>query len=230
MSLNPTVVMRRLGVELGLSHMDAELADFDMMNVVYEVTLPTFSDFFPYKIMVQVSHDKDLVDGYMGRYYLRTNFEILGISKLFIDDYQIKSLQNQTYYDYNPFTVAMKQNMEPFVTGMVTPKFHHPNQIELFPKHYAYGNFSVELKVMHPRHLATIPLNLREEFLELAVIDVKSALYPIRKRFQSMSTPFGSIELNIEDLQSAVDRRRDLLEKWTAKLLKTGNLKKIYFA
>ena len=87
---------------------------------------------------------------------------------------------------------------------------------------------TVQFKAVHPEHLKTIQPNLRDDFLQLAFYDVCIALYPLRHRFQNISTVYGSLEPFTELLDSAADNRAALLDKWRTNLLNSGDQKKIW--
>jgi len=90
------------------------------------------------------------------------------------------------------------------------------------------SNLLVELKAVHPAHMETVTVAMREHFMKLAYLDVASALFPIRQRFANMNTIYGSIELFMDKLAEAKDKRDELLEKFRVNFLKDSKRKKIY--
>ena len=107
----------------------------------------------------------------------------------------------------------------------VTFMFYPPNQIEIYP---SFINGLVELNVVHDETLHTIPMNMKEYFMQLALADVKMALYQIRNRFNNMQTSFGTLELFIDDLQTGRDERNELIEKFKNSSIKTARRKKLW--
>ena len=103
--------------------------------------------------------------------------------------------------------------------------WYPPNQIEIYP---SFITGLVELNIVHDDTLHTIPLNMKEYFVQLALADVKTALYQIRNRFNNMQTSFGSLELFIDDLQTGKDERNELIEKFKIASMKTARRKKLW--
>ena len=95
----------------------------------------------------------------------------------------------------------------------LTFKFEAPRTL------YVYNAFSSNKVVLslgfeHDKSLASIPETCREEFLKLALLDVKENLYPTLKQYTELSTAIGNINLKLDDWANAEDNRRELMEKW----------------
>ena len=89
----------------------------------------------------------------------------------------------------------------------------------------------IQINTVHPDHFGTIPLNMREYFLKLALYDVEIMLYHIRRRFQSLQTTFGEMELFVDELAEAEDKKKELLEeKFLVNSIKSSNRKKLIIA
>ena len=71
-----------------------------------------------------------------------------------------------------------------------------------------------ELAFEHDRSLASITPTSEESFYELALLDVKSALYEIMKHCSDINTAYGNINLKLDDWASADDKREQLLNEW----------------
>jgi hypothetical protein len=116
----------------------------------------------------------------------------------------------------------------------VTPdiiEFWPPNKIVIKQNYYNIsGLLSVQFKAVHPTHMKTIEGNLRDDFLHLCLYDVLISLYPLRHRFQTISTVYGSLEPFFEMVDNAENNRKDLLEKWRNNYLYSGEEKKIWIA
>jgi hypothetical protein len=110
----------------------------------------------------------------------------------------------------------------------VTFNFYPPNQVEIFPKYYLPDNLDLQIKVVHGDDLFTIPISLKDEFIKLALIDVKASLYPILKNYDQINTPYGTINLNISDYEGMEDKRKDLEDNWTTKFMKEPLRQKIF--
>ena len=226
MSLSPTTVLRHIERRLGVSHHQLELSRDQIMDTVFEETLITFSTYFPHHHRIIIDRVKDAVEGRVGVYYLKTDFEILGISKILTDN--LESNMNISTYFHNPIDRQILANTESAVINPTTFRWEPPDKLEIFPKNIFPYNILCELKVVHPKHLKTIPLSLREEFLKLALYDVQISLLQIRRYFETISTNFGEIQLFLQELEEAPDKREELLEVWRTNLLRTPYRKKIF--
>jgi hypothetical protein len=178
---------------------------------------------------IEVNTVRDLVDrNDYGKYFLRTEFEILGIAKLLRGEsavlYKTVILNNTL----NMFDNQIINDMLSSVNVPSTFNFLPPNKIEVFPKYVSEPNFLAVLKVIHPSHFYTVPMSLRDEFLKLALYDVAMSILAIRKQFTNLNSPFGNIELNMDDLESAEDKRNTLIDEWDHQYYKEGNRRKIW--
>ena len=71
---------------------------------------------------------------------------------------------------------------------------------------------------------------MRDDFLKLCYYDVLISIYPLRHRFNTLTTPYGQIDLFTDQVDIAKDEREALLDKFRDNFLKASNVKKIYFA
>jgi hypothetical protein len=227
MPISATTVLRHIERKLGVSHHTLELERDDLIRTIVEETIPTFSLYFPLRRRLLVEPGKDDVEGRYGVYYLKSEFEIIGISRVLINNIEA-GIPNITNYYNNPFEMQIDANIQSSVINPTTYNWEKPDKIEIFPKNTFARTILVETKVVHPSHMTTIPLNLRDEFNALAYYDVCESLYPIRKRFSQIGTTFGSIELFMDQLEQASDKRTELLEKWKLNFLKSPERKKFF--
>jgi hypothetical protein len=229
MALNSTSVIRRIESELGASIHVLEASGEDILKIVREEVLPLFSIYFPYLFKKVVHPVEDAVPGHDGWYYIKTDLEVLGLTKILTDNIESGAVGLRIVnYAGDPYDRQIEAN---FRSGTINPtlfEYHHPNMFEIFPKNNYFRGFLCEVKAIHPSHLQTIPPLLREEFMKACVIEVCKALYPIRHYFANMNTAFGSIELFMQKLEGAEDKREQLLQSWRENMLKNSNRKKIF--
>ena len=128
----------------------------------------------------------------------------------------------------NAANLQMLTDLLSFTDIPDTFEFIPPNKIEVFPKFVDSREFMIVAKIVHPEHLGTIPLSLREQFLKLAEYDIKITMWQILKQIGNMNTAFGNLDLKLEDLEQAEDKRRELLEEWDTRFIREANRKKIY--
>ena len=229
--LNPTIVLRHIRRELGAIAYDLELSDEEIMQVVFQHTLPTFSVYFPYRYRVLVGPQDEIVAG-KSCYLLpnEDNMEIIGISKVSVGDYY--------GYNYNSSMNAGMSNpmdnqvFNDFLSMTMTKTTWHylaPNHIEIYPRIMGQSRALITVKAIHPKHLRSIKQSLREQFLKLAYLDVLESLYPIRKRFESLNSPYGNIQLFMDAVERAHDEREELLLKFQDNVLLDSDSPRIFF-
>ena len=232
--MNQTILIRELEMDLGYKFTDLEIEHDAILEIIKIKTLPTFSKYFPYQTRITIDREKDLVPGYSNRYYLKTDSEIMNINRLVTNNAKVDASSSgltgvamRPGFDYGLSNFFERQIQADLASASnpVTFMFYPPNQIEIYP---SFINGLVELNVVHDETLHTIPMNMKEYFMQLALADVKMALYQIRNRFNNMQTSFGTLELFIDDLQTGRDERNELIEKFKNASIKTTRRKKLW--
>lgn len=232
--MNQTILIRELEMDLGYKFTDLEIEHDEILEIIKIKTLPTFSKYFPYQTRITIDREKDLVPGYSNRYYLKTDSEIMNINRLVTNNAKVDASSSgltgvamRPGFDYGLSNFFERQTQADLASASnpVTFMFYPPNQIEIYP---SFINGLVELNVVYDETLHTIPMNMKEYFMQLALADVKMALYQIRNRFNNMQTSFGTLELFIDDLQTGRDERNELIEKFKNASIKTARRKKLW--
>ena len=95
----------------------------------------------------------------------------------------------------------------------LTFKFEAPRTLYIYNA-YSSSKVVIDLGFEHDKSLASIPETCREDFLKLALLDVKENLYPTLKHYTEINTAIGNINLKLDDWANAEDQRRELIEKW----------------
>ena len=232
-SINPTSLLRHIKMMLGVPYKEIPISDADIMDIVFEETLYTFSSFYPYKVDITINSD-DAVPGKTGVYFLDTSeqmgeeLDILNVNRMFREDGLYTTSMYPVYREADWTDLQLTADLTSAVQVPTTFKFFTPNKIEVFPKSNTYFKFLVEVNCVHPKHLGTIPIGLREYFYKLATLDVKIALYYMLKNYDNLNTPYGNIELRIEDYEQAVQDREQLIELFKANYWKEPNRKRIW--
>ena len=237
MAINPTTLLRHIKMMSGVPYKVIPFSDEDIMSIVFEETLYTFSAYYPYFVEINVNGNTDMVPGTEGGvYYLHMSeqvgdeLEILGVSKFLRQDGYYTTELYPVYRESDFLELYNANEMTGLTTVPDTYRFIEPNKIEIFPKSRTNWTFLAQLKCIHPRHLGTIPLGLREYFYKLATLDVKIALFHAMKNYAQLQTPYGSIDMKIEDYQDAIQEREQLLDKLREQFWKEANRKRIWFA
>lgn len=232
MPINPSTVLRHIHMKLGTAYRPIPLTDEDIMEIIFQESLYTFSNFYPFKYNLTFNGSENVVPGQMGMYRIPIQdkgLEILGISKLWRSEGYYTGELYPNYCTNDFFELQIATDFSSAVQVPDTFRFIEPNVVEIFPKSRINYQLMVELKCIHPQHLGTIPLSLREEFFKLCVLDVKIALWNILKNYDQLSTAFGQINLRIEDFEQAETERRELLELWRQQYYKEPGRKRIWF-
>jgi hypothetical protein len=227
--LNSTYILRHVEKKLGYKFNELEINPDEIIENIQEESLITFSKFYPYQVETVIGeHTK--VEGTNNEYYLETEFDILGVSKVF-DNITMYAGGGLMPYSHNMVDPMSRQWTADAISINKNPlvfQFNHPNTVTLTPALYVIRDTKVLLNVVHPEHFGTVPTNLQDEFLKLALLDTKEVLYQIRHRFANLQTAFGSIELFIDDLAEAPNQKEELLEKWRRNFAKSPKRKKLY--
>lgn len=229
--LNPTIVIRHIRRQLGAIAYDLELSDEEMMQVVFQHTIPTFSKYFPYRFRVMVGPKDEVVAG-KACYILpnEDNLEIMGISKVSLGNYygyNYTSTMTQGFAD--PYNTQLFNDFVALTQTRVTWHYLAPNHVEIYPRIMDQNKALITVKAIHPKHLRSIKHSLREEFLQLAYLDVLESLYPIRKRFETLNSSYGSIQLFMDSVERAHDNREELLRKFQENVLKDSDAPRVFF-
>ena len=231
MAITPTTLIRHIKANLGATVRPLPISDEEIMEVIKEETLPTFSNYYPYYYKVTIYPGSDFLRSseHSSTYVINTNgLEITGISRVYRDG-SIYSTDRYPYYaSNNVFDIAVSNNYSSDVSVPDTFKFHPPALVELFPKYNTTKEFLVECKCVHPDSLVTIPISLKDPFFELSDIDIAIKLFPILKMYDQINTPYGNIDLKINDLEDAKSQRKELLETFKSNFMKEPGRRKIW--
>lgn len=192
-------------------------------NVLTTITIPEYSEFQPW-IREGNAHLKDLtcVDPREGIYILPSFLTFTPIKSVLDVRLPFKNMGG-VYGDIAP-VYGINRSVQGVLTGqaymMVTgqmraePSFDYLgfNKIKLygFPKTILTFVVSCE----HEPNGETIEDSCYDSFMELAMLDCKSALYENLKYFDEIPTAFGAIKLKIDGWQSADSERTALLNDW----------------
>ena len=231
MPVTPSTLLRHIKSNLGSTVRPLPITDDEIMEIVIEESLPTFSKFYPYMYPVTINPNRDKIEdrNRSSVYVMDTNgMEILGVAKVYRTDGATEDNRYPYYATNNIFDMAIANNYLSLTNVPETFQFYPPSLVELFPKNFSDTDFMVVTKCVHLPSLQTIPINLKDEFFQLADIDVRIALYPILKQYDQLNTPFGQIDLKINDLEDAKNERKEIIETFTSKFLKESNRRKIW--
>lgn len=226
--MTPTMVLRYINRRLGAVMQEIELTEEEIMRVVFQQSIRTYSTYFPYHYRMMLTGD-NLISGSSNTYHIprNDNIEIIGIHKLWMSN-MIQYGSTMIPISTNPFANQIFNDFASMTTTPITWTYLPPNKITIYPKIINYKSATLEVKAQHPKHLKTIPIAMSDSFLELCLLDVLISLYPLRHRFESMNTVYGAIQPFLEMVDRAQDDRDNLLELFKENLLRDGNAKRLW--
>jgi len=234
--LNATRIIRRIEKALGFKLMDVELSHEEVLDNIKDETLREFSKFFPYQ-EVCVVDPENKVPPYENRFWIHTQNECLGINRLIgsslLGANYITNMLHPVAMDMllgDPISRQLNIDLLSFTSNPITFRYHEPGQIEILPIYNNVRSYIIVANTVHPETFNTIPVGLEDEFMSYAIADTKAAIYPLRSRFQSISTPYGQMELNLDQFQNAEEEKNQIKEKWRQHAGKVSNRKKIWIA
>ena len=109
--------------------------------------------------------------------------------------------------------IKMAAALGSMMTHAPTWRFDPPDRVTIF-NGWTSGSYRFEIALMHDLSLATIPPGAFTNLRQLAVLDAKAYLYKKMKRINNLETGIGSIDLKIDDWESADREMQDLLRDW----------------
>lgn len=230
-ALNPTSLMRFLGMQLGISHSRLEVEGEFMLKVARERSLPTFSKYYPFPHRIVMNSKANEIDGRTG--FLRIPPALIDPSEIrfvmgFIPDTYWRSREQYIPFNTDVFSMQMEMDQISAKTLKSTFKFYPPNLVDISPKNLYFQDILLIIAADHHRNFFTISPQLVDIFKDLVLIDVKHAIFNIRKNFPNLMTAFGNIEMELETISDMETKRADLEELMKKNYYKTTNRRRIY--
>jgi len=246
-------VLDRIESRLGTRYMKQVLSQMDVAQLIVDETLVVYSKFFPLQ-EIQIIQMSDRANEAetgagstrvpSGRYHLRSENAVMAVNRvvggmdtrigmaslnhkgIYRDGQPINSSR---YFMSGLVDTKMVNDILGATTLPVTTKFEAPNTVEIIPRG-PYEGAALVLHVVHPISLHTVPMNMSDEFVEMAECDLLIALRRMTKKFKTMTGVFGNIELETEEMDSAADRRKEIIERWRKGTMLRQNKKRWYVA
>ena len=213
-----------------------------MKEVVEEISLVTFSTYYPVEVPYWVDEDTKQKNGW---YYIDeakiANAKILGIKDIDWSTIGRDSLFYQSTYGYgiyDPYVGAygvddimmgqMRADVASLYNFGVYPKFSDPNKFRLeglFSSDITkkIGRFKVTVLVYHSNSLLTIPTTMMETFRNLCTADVANYLVANLKHFENVESLYAQIQLRLDDLRDWASKADTIREEFKANFVSAEN-------
>ena len=233
--LTPQYVLKIAKRKLGLKSLPQVYSDEELLDILYEDTIPTFSIYFPYNYNFKVNlsecrraeADFAISDTNNCRAYhldLPYNMNVIEVA-----DVQYAQLAYNSYYyptcsfgdSYDIFVGQVLQGqLESMMTFNTTWEFHEPDILVInSPVSEISDTINLSLLITHSSDMSTIKFSYKDFIIKLFMIDLKIALYEELKRYDKIDTTFNQIDLKIDKWEDAENERETLLEEWEGRFL-----------
>lgn len=236
--MNMSRLLTRLKRKLGLYSFALPIDNPDefIREIIEDTTLPVFSQYEPLietyrfnlhnleKVERRANYESYLLPD------IFNNREILYISDIKYDEASTSALG---YYGGGvPLMSASFVNQSMLANAgaclssrmipQLTFKFEHPRKVTLWNV-LSSTHLVFDIAFIHDKSLASIPPTAEESFFKLVTYDVEEALYNLLKHYNEIDSPYGKINLKIDDYSSAASDRKQMLDEWDDKYQLDGN-------
>ena len=225
--MNLSTLVTRIKLNLGLTIISTpfENIDSDITTIIRDITVPVFSLYYPQKdkmpvqlndleeLEKQAEYEKYLLPEFKDRKLLRVE-DVCYDSGLLsgLGSYGAIPIMDGAIVNQMILSNASANLMNKYIPK-ITFHYEHPRILYLYHV-YSYTKVILTLAFEHDKSLASIPETASESFYQLALLDVKSNLFPTMKMYSPIQTPVGNIDLKIDAWEQAESDRRELLKEW----------------
>jgi len=210
--LNWSGIIRYVKRKCGFPYHFIEYTDKEIKEMLEEDCLRKFSTYFPDKrtMFLDCSDPKNKVQNKSDSFYITDpdGLEILSVDE-FIPQGGEYMMTNHPYmgaFNYNTIPEEMAlgafqaNNLKMFSIFNYTIKFLPPNQLRITP--IFKSSCSLEYSRIHSPDLSTIPPDLIHYFQDFCLADFQMQVGSLRKNYSEITTPFGNVPINGDDIYS----------------------------
>ena len=197
-------------------------------------TLLTFSRYFPHMVRIEID-TKDPTKKKNGYFVIDTDLlggqEILGIRDIAWDVYGradggMAQQSGIGYYDYmsaynnysmdDVMLLQARADMTSIFNNSIFVDFKEPNMVRLQSVTHGditggLGSIPLDVFVVHPSNLSTIPATMMQIFEDLATADVANFLVAYLQHYDGLETVFAGVDLKLGYIESWASRREDCI-------------------
>ena len=226
--MNMSNVITRIKLQLGLMAKTTPFENLDetILDIIQDITIPVFSLYHPCRdrMTIMTSDLERIEKSDMYEVYLLPEFANRKLLYVFDVTYDDSCLSGLGYYGGgmplmtgNLINQTMLANAGARLISQMMPKmtfkFEAPRKLYLYNL-YSSSRIVLDLGFEHDKSLASIDETSRESFMELALLDVKSNLYPTLQMYTELNTAIGNINLKLDKWADADSARQELISKW----------------
>lgn len=226
--MNMSNVITRIKLQLGLMAKTTPFENLDetILDIIQDITIPVFSLYHPCRdrMTIMTSDLERIEKSDMYEVYLLPEFANRTLLYVFDVTYDDSCLSGLGYYGGgmplmtgNLINQTMLANAGARLISQMMPKmtfkFEAPRKLYLYNL-YSSSRIVLDLGFEHDKSLASIDETSRESFMELALLDVKSNLYPTLQMYTELNTAIGNINLKLDKWADADSARQELINKW----------------
>lgn len=226
--MNMSNIITRIKLSLGLMAIATPFENIDetILTILQDITIPDFSLYNPCRDRLQLKTSDlerlEKTDQY--EVYLLPDFKNRKLLYVFDVTYDDSCLSGLGYYGGgmplmtgNVINQTMLANAGAHLISTMMPKmtfkFECPRKLYLY-NIYSSSSIVLDLGFEHDKSLASIPETCRDSFIQLAMLDVKSNLYPTLKMYSELNTAIGNINLKLDEWSNAESARDELINRW----------------
>lgn len=209
--------------ELGLPFVEFEKTDDELLDILQSKTMLTWNRYFPdVRTMTLDTADTNIQTDVPNVFWLQDpdNREIHSVSKvypqegdMFIHDYPI-DVAFRRFDELPEWVLAVDRAETAYMhsPAYITFDFIPPSQIRIKPVQQASTQYyTIRYERDNAIDLSTIPAQYEHFLRKLFLADVKIELGRIRKKYSTIGTPFGEINVDGDTvLSEGRDDRKEL--------------------
>ena len=235
-SNNMSKLLNKIEMRLGtdILNLPENLTKDKWGKVIDDITLETFSRYFPHAIDVNINDVATKKNGYylIDEDKIGTDIKVLGVRDISWNNPNMNTIYgsyNGVYGICSDWYVSSlslddmvglqfaADNLSLMNNGIYVD-FQYPNKIMLrssFNRDVTHGiqDFYITLLIKHSVNLMTIAPTKMETFEELALCDVATFLYNKLKYFDGLETVFANVDIKLDDIRTIAENRPAVLEE-----------------
>lgn len=206
-------IKARLGVKVNL----IELSDKEIIEYIKEHTFPELSIQIGKTVIIKLGPEDRISSGQGYEYEylipLKDDMEIIDIYSVYISELNLPIYQlAHTYITLDPRDIAMQNEMIASIRSLMVVQdyYFEPPNILRFGKKLTGEVFFIEARCIF-KDPSEIPVDFYHRiFKKKALADIMLLISAMRKKYDNLTTPFGQININWQDLENTA---RDILSE-----------------